>query len=69
MRKGKTEKIWTIEDSIKEYEIYIREQAKKILYAKELGVHQQSINKMLEWLAISKKIYDSIKRRYETYGK
>ena len=69
MRKGKAEKIWTVEDSIREYEIYIQEQAKKILHAKELGVHQQSINKMLDWLAISKKTYDSIKRRYEAYGK
>ena len=69
MRKGKAERVWTIEDSLKENEKFIREEARKILNYKENGGNQKTINKMIAILAISKKSYDDLKRRYEAYGK
>ena len=69
MRKGKAERVWTIEDSIKENEKIIREESRKILNYKENGGNQKTINKMIAILAISKKSYDDLKRRYEAYGK
>lgn len=69
MRKGKAERVWTIEDSLKENEKFIREEARKILNYKENGGNQKTINKMISILAISKKSYDDLKRRYEAYGK
>lgn len=69
MRKEKAERVWTIEDSLKENEKFIREEARKILNYKENGGNQKTINKMIAILAISKKSYDDLKRRYEAYGK
>lgn len=46
----------------------IREQAEQIIAAKEIGISQQSIDKMVCWLSISKASYDDLKRRYEKYG-
>lgn len=47
----------------------IREQAMQIIRAKEAGIHQQSIDKMIFGLSISKAYYDDLKRRVEADGK
>lgn len=47
----------------------IREQAEQIIAAKEIGISQQSIDKMISLMAISKASYDDMKRRYEEHGK
>lgn len=51
-----------------ESEKQIREQAAQIIKAKEMGIHQQSIDKMIYWLSLSKSYYDTMKRRFETHG-
>lgn len=52
-----------------ESEKRIREQAAQIMEAKENGIHQQSIEKMICWLSLSKSYYDTMKRRFEANGK
>lgn len=52
-----------------ESEKRIREQAAQIIEAKENGIHQQSIEKMICWLSLSKSYYDTMKRRFEANGK
>lgn len=51
-----------------ESEKRIREQAAQIIEAKENGIHQQSIEKMICWLSLSKSYYDTMKRRYKENG-
>ncbi len=51
-----------------ESEKRIREQAAQIIEAKENEIHQQSIDKMICWLSLSKSYYDTMKRRYEENG-
>ncbi len=57
------------ETLIFEEEKRLREQGENIIVAKEIGISQQSIDKMIAWFSISKKNYDDLKRRYEEYGK
>lgn len=52
-----------------ESEKRIREQAAQIMEVKENGIHQQSIEKMICWLSLSKSYYDTMKRRFEANGK
>lgn len=47
----------------------LREQAGNIIAAKEIGISQQSIDKMIACFSISKVYYDDLKRRYEENGK
>lgn len=54
---------------ILEEEKRLREQAENIIAAKEIGVSQQSIDKMIACFSISKAYYDDLKRRYEENGK
>lgn len=68
MRKEKAEKHELFE-VLKDVEAQIKREAQTILLAKECKIHQQSMNLLLEWFAISKKTYDDLKRRYEAYGK
>lgn len=47
----------------------LREQAEQIIFAKEIGISQQSIDKIIAWFSVSKAYYDDMKRRFEEYGK
>ncbi len=47
----------------------LREQAGNIIAAKEIGISQQSIDKMIACFSISKVYYDDLKRWYEENGK
>ena len=47
----------------------LREQAGNIIAAKEIGISQQSIDKMIACFSISKAYYDDLKGRYEENGK
>lgn len=57
------------ETLILEEEKRLRKQAGNIIAAKEIGISQQSIDKMISFMAISKAYYDDLKRRYEENGK
>lgn len=58
-----------IQMQLLESEKRIREQAAQIMEAKENGIHQQSIEKMICWFSLSKSYYDTMKRRFEENGK
>ncbi len=57
------------ETLILEEEKRLREQAGNIIAAKEIGISQQSIDKMIACFSISEAYYDDLKRRYEENGK
>lgn len=65
MKKSKP----TIQTLLLGSEQRIREQAEQIIVAKEVGIHQKSLNKMIDWLSMEKTNYDILKRRFEGYGK
>lgn len=52
-----------------EAEKRLREQAEQIIAAKEIGISQQTIDKMIDCISISKAYYDDMKRRFEGDGK
>lgn len=59
----------TLQTSIQEAEKHLREEAERIIKAKEIGVSQKSIDKMIALFSISKAYYDDMKRRCEEHGK
>ncbi len=65
MKKSKP----TIQTLLLESEQRIREQAEQIIAAKEAGINPKSLNKMIDWLSMEKTNYDTLKRRFEGYGK
>lgn len=65
MKKSKP----TIQTLLLGSERRIREQAEQIIVAKEVEIHQKSLNKMIDWLSMEKTNYDILKRRFEGYGK
>ena len=67
MKKEKP--IITMQMCLLDNEKRIREQAMRIIRAKEVGIHQQTIDKMIDLLSISKAHYDDLKRRFEADGK
>lgn len=59
----------TMKDYLVQTEKHLRKQAEQIIKAKEIGVSQQSIDKMIAWISISKAYYDDMKGRFEKRGK
>jgi N-methylhydantoinase B/oxoprolinase/acetone carboxylase alpha subunit len=58
-----------VKEVMQNTEKFLKEQAELILKAKQIGVHQESISKMVAWFAVSKAHYDVFKARYEENGK
>lgn len=54
---------------LQETEKHLRKQAEQIIAAKEIGISQQTIDKMIDCISISKAYYDDMKRRFEGDGK
>ncbi len=53
----------TIESCLKDNEKLLQTKAENIIKAKELGISQSSIDKMIFEFALSKQRYDKLKRR------
>lgn len=51
--------------ALRDQENRIRESLEQIARCKQLGIRQQTIDKMISWVVRAKSDYDNMKRRFE----